>query len=61
MLDDEMERAPAWGIGLLQDVRAGNVRWHQVRGELNAIEFKRHHLRERVDDSGLREARHAHQ
>jgi hypothetical protein len=45
---------------LLDDVRACNVRRHEVRRELNARELEVHDLRDRVDKQRLRETWHAH-
>ena len=48
-------------IRFLENVRAGNVRGHQVRRKLDAIELQRHDLRQRIDDHRLRQSRHAHE
>ena len=43
----------------LNDVRAGDVRRHQVGRELDAVELQVQHLRQRRDEQRLRQARHA--
>ena len=57
----ETEVALACLAVLLQDVRAGDVRRHQVGRELNAIGVERQGAREVGDQCRLREARHTHQ
>ena len=53
-LEDEL---PAAGFSVfLDDFRAGDVRRHQIRRELNAAEAKVHRVGERFDQQGLREA-----
>ncbi len=43
----------------LDDVGAGDVRRHQVRGELNARELEIDDARQRMDQEGLGQTRHA--
>ena len=43
---DELQFAPTGGPVLFQDVCAGDVRRHQVRRELDAVEFERLNLSE---------------
>ena len=40
-------------------VVAGNVRWHQIRGKLDAAEFAGKGLRQRAHEQGFTGARHA--
>ena len=49
----------AGGRVFLDDVRAGDVRRHQVGRELDAVELEVEHLRERPDEQRLRQAGHA--
>ncbi len=49
------------GLGLFQHVRAGDVRGHQVGGELDALEAHVEHLRDRADHQGLGQPGHADQ
>ena len=58
---DEHEGAAARLIGFLQNIRAGDVRGHQIRRELDAVEAQRHGLGQGIDDGGLGQAGHAHQ
>ena len=57
----EAERAVAGGLVLLEDVRAGDVRGHQVRRELDAVEGQVEHVRQRGDEQRLGQAGHAHE
>src|SRR5581483_2239719 len=52
----ELERAPAGRRILLKNIGAGDIRRHQVRRELDAIEVEIENLRERADEQRLREA-----
>ena len=56
---DEAELAPA--AALVQHHRAGDVRRHQIRGELNALETDVENLADRGNHEGLGETRHADQ
>ena len=58
---DEYESAAARLIGFLQNIGAGDVRRHQVRRELDAVELQRHRLGQRVDDGRFGQSRHPHQ
>ena len=54
----KLKFAPA--IGILDDeVRAEDVRRHQVRRELDAVERQFEHFAERADEQRFAEARHA--
>src|SRR5690348_17698153 len=53
----ELERAPTDLPGLLQDIRAHDVRRHQVGRELNAAEAQRHRIGHRVDEQRLGQPR----
>jgi len=44
----------------LKNVRAGDVRRHQVRGELNPIEFQVENFSQRADQQRLGETWHTH-
>ena len=57
---DELELALSAG-GFLDDVGAGDVGGHQVRGELDAVEGKVEGLRDGGNEQCLREAGDAHQ
>jgi hypothetical protein len=54
----ELEVLPAVGV-LHDDVRADDVRWHQVRRELNPRERQLEAFRQRLDEQRLAETRHA--
>ena len=58
---DELELALAAGGIILDDVRAGNVRGHQVRRELDAVETKVQRFCHGTDQQRLRQARNSHQ
>ena len=58
---DELELALAAGRIILDDVRAGNVRGHQVRRELDAVETKVQRFCHGTDQQRLRQARNSHQ
>ena len=58
---DEAERSPAGGLILLQNVRAGDVRRHQVRGELDSFEAQIQDLAQGGNQQRLRQSRHAFQ
>ncbi len=45
----------------LQDIRAGDVRGHEVRGELDAVELELHDPGQGGDEQRLGQAGHAHQ
>ena len=53
--------ALAGGAVFLEHLGAGDVRRHQVRGELHAVEREVHAVRERADHQRLRQPRHADQ
>ena len=55
----EHHLAPAGRRVLVDDVGAGDVRRHQVRRELDAVELQVQHLRQRRDEQRLRQAGHA--
>ena len=44
---------------ILHHLRANNVRWHQIGCELHATGLKPEHKTQRLDQSGLRQSRHA--
>ena len=46
---------------LLQQVRAGNIRGHQVRGELYTVEAEVQNVRQGAHQKSLGEPRHANQ
>ena len=48
-------------LGVFQDVRPGDVRGHQVGGELNPLEANIEDLRDRADHQGFRQAGNADQ
>ncbi len=56
---DEAELPRAGGAVLLDDLAAGDVRRHQVRRELDAIELQVDGLRDGADHQRLGQARHA--
>ncbi len=51
-------QAPA-ALILVQDLGAGDVRRHEVRGELDALEVQVQDVGERLDEERLRQPRHA--
>jgi hypothetical protein len=57
----ELERLAPGGAVVLDDLGAGDVAGHQVRGELDPAEFQVEDVRERLDEKGLRQPRHTHQ
>lgn len=57
---DIIQDDSAGGI-ILDDVRAGNVRGHQVRRELDAVETKVQRFCHGTDQQRLRQARNSHQ
>jgi hypothetical protein len=56
---DEAEHTPAGGVIFFEHVGAGDIRRHEIRRELNAVEGEVEHLGERRDEQRLRQARHA--
>ena len=58
---EELEPAPAGGRVLLQDVGAGDVRRHEVGGELDAVELQVQHFRQGADEHGLGQPRNPHE
>ena len=56
---NEANLTAAGGAVLFDYLGADDVRGHQVRRELDAVEFQVDRLRERLDQEGLGEARHA--
>ncbi len=56
---DERQLPPARGDVFLDDVGAGDVGRHQVRGELDALEPQVEDLRQRLDQQGLGQPGHA--
>ena len=58
---DELQLAIAGGLVLLDHVRAGDVRGHQVRRELDPAESQLQRLGQRADHQRLGDARHAFQ
>lgn len=56
----EAELAAA-GFGLVEHVRAGDVRRHQIGRELNSFELHVENVRDRADDQCFGESRHADQ
>ena len=58
---DEGEFAFPRALGVLQDVRAGDVARHQVRRELDAVEVQGHHIGQRVNHRGLGQPGNTHQ
>jgi hypothetical protein len=51
----------ATGAILFDDFRPKDVGWHQIRGELYAVESQVHRFGELLDEQSLRQARHAPQ
>ncbi len=57
---DEFKFTPAFG-SFLKDICTGDVHRHQVGGELNTTEAKRHGLSQPTNQKCLGESRYAHQ
>ena len=57
----EAERVRPGRLVLVQHLGARHVRRHQVGRELDAAEVEVQHLRKRLDEQGLRQARDAHE
>ena len=53
------EAKAAVAVGLVEDLRAGDVGGHQVRRELDPLEREIEDLRQRLDEQRLGESRHA--
>ena len=51
-----LKAAPAGLVGLLEDLRAGNVGGHQIGSKLDAAEIEGHGIREAADEERLGEA-----
>ena len=47
---------PLPGLVLLQNLRPGDVGWHQVGRELNALKIEMEHLRNRLHEQRLRQS-----
>ena len=55
------KRPFAGGLVFFENISAGDIRGHQVRRELNAIEVQLENPRQRADHERLGQPRHAHE